>query len=419
MFSTLSSEGVRAERFSQLWNNDRLRKGLAVSLLLAAAGWLLADPSDHAPQLLLTPQRWKRLKRDRVRQTTRWQNFEARVQAGADSPERGFELALYYAATQDEARGKEAIAWALAHPCDRRQVSLVLDWCGALVGQEDRDKLKAAACPAKADRDAKSFRDEAFSKLANGEDIAPLVEESKKSLVPRLAEGAFQDAAELYAACEFFSVVRTATQTDLREEDRQFFSQLPAELLLSLKADELEHPDSTLHLAALAWIGLDPNLASSQYLQGWAISDRQTIREGPGVAYEMLWADPYLPGVGYQNLDPWVYDTHGRLFARASWEADSCHIRITTHGVEEENCPPHWRDAPSTFGRLTLIPATQQCFELPKLKPDQSALLWRLKPGQTLGYGTGKKQRLSARADAAGMWHPGSNIEGKVCPAEH
>src|SRR3954451_9370122 len=151
MFSTLSSEGVRAERFSQLWNNDRLRKGLAVSLLLAAAGWLLADPADHTPQLLLTPQHWKRVKRDRVRQTTRWQNFEARVQAAADSPERGFELALYYAATQDEARGKGAIAWALAHACDRRQVSLILDWCGALVSQQDRDKLKATTCPAKTD----------------------------------------------------------------------------------------------------------------------------------------------------------------------------------------------------------------------------------------------------------------------------
>ena len=35
------------------------------------------------------------------------------------------------------------------------------------------------------------------------------------------------------------------------------------------------------------------------------------IREGPGVAYEFFWADPYLPGVGYQNLDPWVYDRPG------------------------------------------------------------------------------------------------------------
>jgi hypothetical protein len=394
-----------------------LRKGLAVSLLVAVAGWLFADPSDHTPQLLLTPQRTKRLKRDRERQTTRWQNFEARVKTVPDSPERGFELALYYAATEDEARGKEAIAWALAHPCDRRQVALVLDWCGGLVSEEDRGKLKAASCPTQRDLDAKAFRDEAFSRLANGEDIAPLVEASKKSLIPRLAGGAFQDAAELYAACEFFSVARTATRTDLREEDRQFFSELPAEVLLALKPGELERPAKMVHLAALALIGLDPNLAGSQYLQGWAISDRQTIREGPGVAYEMLWADPYLPGVGYQNLDPWAYDAHGRLFARASWETNSCHIRITTQGVEEENCPPRWRDTPSAFGSLTLLPATERCVEMPRLKPDESVVIWRLKPGQTLNFGTGKKQRLTGEADAAGMWRPASNVEGKICAA--
>lgn len=383
---------------------------------MAAAGWLLADSSAQPPQLLLTAQRAKRLKRDRERQTIRWQAFEARVQTAADSPERGFELALYYAATQDEARGKEAVAWALAHSCDRRQVSLVLDWCSAVVSQEDRDKLKAAACPVHSPRDAKAFRDEAFSKLVNGEDIAPLIEESKKSLIPALTGGGFQDAAELYAACEFFSVARTAAQTDLREEDREFFSQLPAELLLGLKPGQLDRPDPMVHLASLALIGLDPNLASSQFLQGWAISGRQTIREGPGVAYEMLWADPYLPGVGYQNLDPWVYDPHGRLFARTSWETDSCYIRITAQGVEEENCPPRWRDAPARFGKLTLIPATEQCIELPRLK-EESSIIWRLKPGQKLNFGTGKKQRLTGEADAAGMWRSGSNVEGKVCQA--
>ena len=413
----LSSEGLRVGRFNRCETIIGLRKGLAVSLLVVAAGWLLADSAVQSPQVLLTAQRARRLKRDRDRQTTRWQALESRVQTAPDSPQRGFELALYYAATQDEARGKEAIAWALAHPCDRRQVSLVLDWCSLLVRQEDRDKLKDASCSPNTVRDAKAFRDDAFSKLVNGESIAPLIEESKKTLIPWLTSGGFEDAAELYAACEFFSVARTAAQTDLREEDREFFSQLPAELLLGMKPGQLERPDPQVHLAALALIGLDPNLASSQYLQGWAISGRQTIREGPGVAYEMLWADPYLPGVGYQNLDPWVYDTHGRLFARSNWEPDSCYIRITTHGVEEGNCPPNWRDSPATFGKLTLIPATEQCLELPRLK-EESAILWRLKPGQSLNFGTGKKQRLSGAADAAGMWRPGSNIEGKVCQAE-
>src|SRR5207244_2745719 len=101
---------------------------------------------------------------------------------------------------------------------------------------------------------------------------------------------------------------------DLREEDRAFFSQMPVELLLGMKSSDLEHPGWMAHAATLALIGLDPNLASSQFLQGWAISDRQMVREGPGVAYEFLWADPYLPGVVYQNSDAWSYDPHGRLF---------------------------------------------------------------------------------------------------------
>jgi hypothetical protein len=381
-----------------------------------AAGCLLADSSGQSPQLLLTSQRAKRLKRDRERQTPRWLAFESRVQAVANSPERGFELALYYAATQDESRGKEAVAWALAHPCERRQVSLVLDWASAVVRQEDRDKLKTAACPASTARNAKSFRDEAFSKLVNGEDISSLIEESKKTLIPSLTAGAFQNAAELYAACEFFSVARTAAQTDLREEDRGFFSQLPAELLLGMHPGQLDRPDPMVHLASLALIGLDPNLASSQFLQGWAISGHQTIREGPGVAYEMLWADPYLPGIGYQNLDPWVYDSHGRLFARTSWETNSCYIRITAQGVEEQNCPQGWRDSPTKFGKLTLIPATEKCIDLPPLKED-AAVIWRLTPGQKLNFGAGRKQHLTGEADAAGMWRSGSNTEGKVCQA--
>ncbi len=76
-----------------------------------------------------------------------------------------------------------------------------------------------------------------------------------------------------------------------------------------------------MHVAALALVAIDPNLPASQFLQSWALEDTQTLREGPGVAYELLWADPYLPGVGYQNMEPWVYDDHGRLFARANWEA--------------------------------------------------------------------------------------------------
>src|SRR5690242_1438062 len=89
------------------------------------AAWAAAQEEDHTPQLLLGPKLLRRLQRDRQRETVRWLNFEKRVQTAPDSPERGFELALYYAVTRDPQRGREAVQWALTHPCERRQTALV------------------------------------------------------------------------------------------------------------------------------------------------------------------------------------------------------------------------------------------------------------------------------------------------------
>ncbi len=128
----------------QVWKNTGLR-----ALLIALwAGFLLnssAFPQDSAgdtPKLLLTAQRLRRLERDRERQTVRWVNFENRVNTVPDSPERGFELALYYAVTHDEKRGREAVDWALAQKYGSRQVALILDWCRELISPEQN----GAAC---------------------------------------------------------------------------------------------------------------------------------------------------------------------------------------------------------------------------------------------------------------------------------
>jgi hypothetical protein len=134
------------------------------------------------------------------------------------------------------------------------------------------------------------------------------------------------------------------------------------------------------------------------------------------VAYEFLWADPYLPGVGYQNLDPWVYDSNGRLFARSDWNSDSCWIEISTHGVVEENCPAGWRDRAVTFGHMTLIPATEPCTPLPRRKLNETAVLWKFHPNENLYYLSDKTQE-SAQADAAGLWRSPNNIEGNICTA--
>src|SRR5581483_11602842 len=99
-------------------------------------------------------------------------------QSVPDSPERGFELALYYAVTRDEARGREAIQWALAHRCEKRQVALVLDWCGSLANPDERAKLAEKSTMtdcAQAGMAGTAFipsmRDKLFLQIAAGEDV--------------------------------------------------------------------------------------------------------------------------------------------------------------------------------------------------------------------------------------------------------
>ncbi len=391
---------------------------IALSAILLLSSLAFAEDSDsHSPKLLLTSQRLRRLERDRERQTVRWTNFEKRVQSVPDSPERGFELALYYAITHDEKRGRQAMEWAVAHPCDRRQVALVLDWCVSLITPDEIAKLRLA-CPAEmpAPRpSAPSVRDSLFIAIAQGEDANTTTPSNWKQLLSDLQKGTFTDAKTLYADCEYLAAVRSEQHLDLREDDPRFFSGLPVELLLSLRPETIRRPDWMTHVAALALVALDPNLEGSQFVQSWALEDAQLLRDGPGVAYEFLWADPYLPGVGYQNLDPWLYDSNGRLFARTTWDPDACWIAVSSRGVEQENCPDGWQPIANHFGHLTLVPAVERCTEVAHRKNNnETVILWRMRPHQTITYVAGK-QKSTIAADQAGMWRLPENVEGRVC----
>ena len=132
------------------------------------------------------------------------------------------------------------------------------------------------------------------------------------------------------------------------------------------------------------------------------------------MAYEFLWADPYLPGIAYQNLDPWVYDEQGgRLYARSGWDAGACWVAISQSGERDVNCPPGWQDKTVQFGSLTLVPMSSKCMEVAHHDNRANLIVWKLKPGETVMYRD--KKEISAQADLTGMWRPGTNIEGKVC----
>ncbi len=367
----------------------------------------------HEPKLLLTSKLSKRLTRDRERNTPRWLNFENRVKSVPDSPERGFELALYFAITKDAARAHEAVAWALGHPKETRQRALVLDWCGEVATPEERAALSADAPGAAVVTSFQGRRDCLFSHLASGRDAA--VCSGRDLETASLA----RDGAELYAACEYFFVGRMSGEVDQRRQDPQFFQHLPVEFLLARKPQELERPDWLSHAAALALVTLDPNLEASQFLQGWAVEDRHMLHDGPGVAYELLWADPYLPGIAYQNLDPWLYKLEtATLFARSDWNAEACWVSITTRGVEQQGCPAGWDQQTVNFGSLKLVPAIGKCLEIARQDIRASIVFWKLKPDEKLAYRESKDNKeVTALADAAGMWHPGTNVEGRVCRA--
>ena len=218
-----------------------------------------------------------------------------------------------------------------------------------------------------------------------------------------------------YALCEYLDATRTNEHKDLRRDAVEFFSNLPSELLLSMKPAEVEHPSWILHCAALALVTIDPNLESSQYLQGWAMEDGQTLRDGPGVAYEFLWGDPYLPGVSYQNLDPWLYDPQGRLFARSDWSPSACWLSVSGGGIDEVNCQTTpWRKTRADFGHLALIPFTGPCTDVPSRNLNEYTVLWQLPPHAALEY-RDKDKLLTAKADAAGLLRVPERVESKLC----
>ncbi|MBV9610925.1 MAG: hypothetical protein JO091_00560, partial [Acidobacteriaceae bacterium] len=255
-----------------LWNNVWLRTNVLALCVLVVSGLGAADDVlRHTPQLLLTAQRLRRLQRDRERQTARWINFENRVKGVPDSSERGFELALYYAVTGDEGRGKEAMEWGTAHPCSRRQVALILDWTGDLATAEERRKLSGAVCDHGTANPIEAARDDYFAAIARQNDA----ETNQWPSVLAWLEAGNLDGRTLYAACEYLLAARANEHADLREEARAFFAGLPAELLLSRSDNEIAHPDWMTHAAALALVAVDPNLEGSQYVQSWAMEDAQ------------------------------------------------------------------------------------------------------------------------------------------------
>jgi hypothetical protein len=346
---------------------------LVAMLLLGAASAAPNTDEDFRvytdpPRLLLNKQRLRLLQRELERKTPRAELFDEFMANGASMPEPGFALAMYYQIAKDAASGRKAVEWALGKQADAvadlRQLALVFDWCGPVMTEEQADLLGAKiergiAASAQPASNENEVRDQSARVLAaiaiadrlkdHGESILqPIVEDWWRGKVAKRVEAGepFVPREHIYPLMEMLHALRDNLAIDLRESMPLYFQQLPLDRLTGHYPAAYSGPDNDFFVpvylhdgapdlkeaalsraAALALVAYDTNAVEAQYLQGWLMQDRFTMRGEFGSVYEFLWANPYQPGLSYSLL-PLVFHNpaNGHVFARTSWEEDATWI---------------------------------------------------------------------------------------------
>ena len=115
---------------------------ISMSGPLGADDEILRADGPH-PRLLLTAQRLRRLRRERDRQSMRWNQFHLLMAGKAPMPEPGFAEALYDQVAGSAESGQQAVAWAFGAGADLRQLALVFDWCQDILSEAQSKALAA------------------------------------------------------------------------------------------------------------------------------------------------------------------------------------------------------------------------------------------------------------------------------------
>jgi hypothetical protein len=317
-----------------------------------------ADDEDFhvyrdAPRLLLTPQRLRLLQRERERQSPRWEQFDSLMSGGAppgiNATEPGFAWALYYQITRQPAAAKQAIDWALGNSTDLRQLALVFDWCGPAMTQGESDRLadkiqQELEAPAS---DVRGHAARVFAAIA----LADRLPDQGNAILSEVVQKWWRSKPVLprdqrYALYEMLHALRDNVKVDLRESAAGYFKDLPLAHLTGhypapFAAPENEflipvylhdgNPDpadaAMSRAAGLAMVAYDTNALDSQLLQGWLMRDRFMMRGSLGAVYEFLWANPYQPGLNYDQVPLVFHQPYtGEVFARTSWDEDATWI---------------------------------------------------------------------------------------------
>ncbi len=319
----------------------------AIAVLASAQDESLRIDTPH-PRIFLAPRRLKLLRRERERQSLRWNQFHLLMVSKAPMPEPGFAEALYYQVSGDAEAGRQAIAWALADGADLRQRALVFDWCQDLLTEAESkslaSKITSGIEQSRRDASVAATRSRLLAAVALSGTVPAIPERELDEVIHHwwpANSGGIGPGAGVYPLMEILHAVRDNLNLDLREGQTQVFTDLPILQLLNyypatFPAGENEyripaslHPgdEPDLRRAALSraaefsMVAYDSNAPGSQFLQGWLLNDNFLLRGTFGAPYEFLWANPYQPGLSYFQAPLVLHDTLlGRLFARSSWE---------------------------------------------------------------------------------------------------
>jgi len=437
---------MHLRRISALALAAALLAGVAPSIALGQeetrAESLRAD-APH-PRIFLTARRLKLLRRERERQSLRWNQFHLLMAGKAPMPEPGFAQALYYQVSGSAEAGQQAVAWALGAGADLRQLALVFDWCQEILSEAQSKSLAAKLArgiqQSRRDSSISAVRSRLLAAVALSGHLPDIPEREIDQVVHKWWEGEIVPAIlngrevvardDTYALMELLHVVRDNFNLDLREAAPRFFTDLPMVQLLSYypatypagendyRIPAAPHPggEPDLRRAALSraaefsMVAYDSNAPGSQILQGWLLNDHFMLRGTFGAPYEFMWANPYQPGLSYFQAPLVVHDeTFGRLFVRSNWDESAAWLGYFSGELQTFQdgavsvLDPHVAAEPLDLGRaVILFGAHTQKFKV-AVEGKQPVFVVGLKPRQNYLIEVDDEELAEGQTDPGGI----------------
>jgi len=405
--------------------------------------------TEH-PRLWLNARRLRLLRRERERESVRWQEVASLIRSRQPLPEEPFVRALQYQVEGDQAAGKQAVAWAVkrsslatgADAAELRELAIVFDWCYHLFEPAERSRVAARmarGATATGQAGVRAFAAGALAAIALADDwdgaeqyLSTAFEKKwRTQLLPQLQTGTLLESpAERAAFLEMCHAARDNLNLDLWEQAPAYFKQFPIYLLLQYYPGTVTVAGQPFHrpseqsagksealaaaelsrVAELLTTAYETNSVETQFLQGWLAHDSYRLRTPRGAPYEFLWMNPYQPGLSYYNLPLHLYDEKtGRLWARSSWDEDAAwvgyfngELQLFADG-ERSLVKPREQAAPITFPHVAIVPASGDASFKVRLMEGSEIFIVDLHPNTTYWVKTADGGFATRTSDRGGI----------------